>query len=159
MLQSKESHCLEKISCFFLHNLCIFSLGCNPFFEIWISKSLRRKSYLNQLGLAWPKIAGLSLHIHRQIENITIQIQEALWRKLNNLKVNLAAMKKFTFQKRSKKMLSTHIRGQIMQTRNKTQKLINMRVTTSQYETSSKNNAHLFSHNLPHGEKIHWNKQ
>ena len=45
-----------------------------------------------------------------------------------------------------------------MQTRNKPQK-INMRVTTSQYETSGKNNAHLLSHNLPVGEKIHWNKQ
>ena len=28
-----------------------------------------------------------------------------------------------------------------------------MRVTTSQYETSAKNNAHLLSHNLPAGEK------
>ena len=34
-----------------------------------------------------------------------------------------------------------------------------MRVTASQYETSGKNNAHLLSHNLPAGEKIHWNKQ
>ena len=34
-----------------------------------------------------------------------------------------------------------------------------MRVTTSQYETSGKNNAHLLSHDLPAGEKIHWNKQ
>ena len=54
-------------------------------------------------------------------------------------------------------MLSTRIGGQIMQTRNKLQK-INMRVTTSQYETSGKNNAHLLSHYLPAGEKIHWNK-
>ena len=49
-------------------------------------------------------------------------------------------------------MLSTRIRGQILQTRNKPHK-INMRVTTSQYETSGKNNAHLLSHNLPAGEK------
>ena len=28
-----------------------------------------------------------------------------------------------------------------------------MRVKTSQYETSGKNNAHLLSHNLPAGEK------
>ena len=55
-------------------------------------------------------------------------------------------------------MLSTRIGGQIMQTRNKLQK-INMRVTTSQYETSGKNNAHLLSHNLPAREKTHWNKQ
>ena len=34
----------------------------------------------------------------------------------------------------------------------------NVRVTTSQYETSGKNNAHLLSHNLPAGEKIHWDK-
>ena len=33
-----------------------------------------------------------------------------------------------------------------------------MRVTTSQYETAV-TNAHLLSHNLPAGEKMHWNKQ
>ena len=50
-------------------------------------------------------------------------------------------------------MLSTRIRGQIMPTRNKPQK-INMSVTTSQYKTSGKNNAYLLSHNLPAGEKF-----
>ena len=75
-----------------------------------------------------------------------------------NLKVYFAAMKKFTFQKRTKKMLSTRIRGQIMPTRNKPQK-INKRVTTSQYKTNGKINAYLLNHNLPAGEKIHWNKQ
>ena len=55
-------------------------------------------------------------------------------------------------------MLSTRISGKIMPTRNTPQK-INMRVTTSQYETSGKNNAPLLSCNLPAGEKIHWNKQ
>ena len=35
--------------------------------------------------------------------------------------------------------------------RNKLQK-INMRVMTSQYETSGKNNTHLLSHNVPAGE-------
>ena len=39
-----------------------------------------------------------------------------------------------------------------MPTRNKLQKM-NMRVTTSQYQTSGKNNAHLLSRNLPAGEK------
>ena len=39
-----------------------------------------------------------------------------------------------------------------MPTRDKPQK-INMRVTTSQYETSGKNNAHLLSRNLLAGEK------
>ena len=36
-----------------------------------------------------------------------------------------------------------------------------MRVTTSQYERSGKNNAHLLSHNLPAGKNnsLHWNKQ
>ena len=53
---------------------------------------------------------------------------------------------------------STRIRGQIMPTRNKPQK-INKRVTTSQYKTNGKINAYLFNHNLPAGEKIHWNKQ
>ena len=42
-------------------------------------------------------------------------------------------------------MLSTRIRGQIMPTRNKPQK-IDERITTSQYKTNS-------SHNLPAGEK------
>ena len=67
-------------------------------------------------------------------------------------------MKKFTFQKRSKKIFLTRFRGQILPTRNKLQK-INMCVTTSRYETSSKNDAHLLSHNLPSGEKINWNKK
>ena len=48
-------------------------------------------------------------------------------------------------------MLSTRIRGKIMPTRDKPQK-INMRVTTSQYEKRGKNNAHLLSRNLPPGE-------
>ena len=34
-----------------------------------------------------------------------------------------------------------------------------MRVTTSQYETSGKNNADLLSHNLAAEKQIHWNKQ
>ena len=40
-------------------------------------------------------------------------------------------------------------------------KIFNMRVTTSQYERSGKNNAHLLSHNLPAGKNnsLHWNKQ
>ena len=49
-------------------------------------------------------------------------------------------------------MLSTRIRGKIMSIRNKPQK-INKRVTTSQYKTNGKINAHLLSHNLPAGEK------
>ena len=68
-------------------------------------------------------------------------------------------MKKFTFQKRSKYMLSTRMRGQIIPTRNELQKINSQRVTTSQYETEGKNNAHLLSHNLPARKKIHWNKQ
>ena len=44
-------------------------------------------------------------------------------------------------------MVSTRIRGKIMPTRNKPQK-INMRVTTSQYKTRGKNNTHLVSRNL-----------
>ena len=72
---------------------------------------------------------------------LIIQIQEGQ-------KFFLAATEKFTFQKRLKKMLSIRIREKIMPTRNKPQK-INMRVTTSQYETSSKNTAHLLSRNLP----------
>ena len=55
-------------------------------------------------------------------------------------------------------MLSTRINGKIMPTRSKPQK-INMRVTTSKYETRGKNNAHLLSCNLPAGENDHWNKQ
>ena len=85
----------------------------------------------------WQNIAG-NFHIYRQLKKITyrflvIQIQEAQ-------KFFLAAMKKFMFQKRLKKMLSTRIKGKIMPTSNKLQKI--MRVTTSQYETSSKNNVH-----------------
>ena len=45
-------------------------------------------------------------------------------------------------------MLSILITEKSMPTRNKPQK-INMCVTTSQYEKSSKNNAHLLSRNLP----------
>ena len=43
---------------------------------------------------------------------LVIQIQEALWRKLNNINLYLAAMKKFKFPKRSK----NRIREQIMPT-------------------------------------------
>ena len=57
-----------------------------------------------------------------------------------------------------KKMLSTRIKGKVMPTSNKLQK-INMHVTTSQYETSSKNNVHLLSRNQPTREKNHWRKQ
>ena len=56
-------------------------------------------------------------------------------------------------------MLSTSMRGQIIPTRNELQKINTQRVTTSQYETGGKNNAHLLTHNLPAREKIHWNKQ
>ena len=47
-------------------------------------------------------------------------------------------------------MLSTRLKGKIMPTSNKPQK-INMRITTSQYETSGKNNTHLLRRNLPAG--------
>ena len=50
-------------------------------------------------------------------------------------------------------MLSTRIKGKIMPTSNKLEK-INIRVTTSRYETSGKNNAHLLSCNRPTREKI-----
>ena len=33
-----------------------------------------------------------------------------------------------------------------------------MRVTTSQYKTSGKNNAHLLNHNLPAGERAFWHE-
>ena len=66
-------------------------------------------------------------------------------------------MKKFTFQEVKENAIDSHQRANHA-TRNKPQKM-NMRVTTSQYETSGKNRAHLLSHNLPAGEKIHWNKQ
>ena len=56
-------------------------------------------------------------------------------------------------------MLSTRMKGQIIPTRNELQKINTQRVTTSQYETGSRNIAHLLSHNLPAREKIHWNKQ
>ena len=49
-------------------------------------------------------------------------------------------------------MLSTRIRGQIMPTRNKRQK-INKRVTTSQYKTNGKITEYLLIRNLPAGEK------
>ena len=49
-------------------------------------------------------------------------------------------------------MLSTCIRGQIMPTRNKPQK-INKRVTTSPYKTNGKTTEYLLIHNLPAGEK------
>ena len=120
-----------------------------------LCKSLRRnkhpaKTTTNELGPALQNIAG-NFHISDKRESLlVIQIQE-------RRKFFLAATK-FTFQKKLKKMLSIRIRGKIMPTRNTPQK-INMRVTTSQYETSGKNNAHLLSCNLPAGEKIHWNKQ
>ena len=73
-------------------------------------------------------------------------------KKIKQPKVSFASMKKFTFQNMAKKMLSTRIRGQIMPTRNKPQK-INKRFTTSQYKTNGKITEYLLIHNLPAGEK------
>ena len=94
---------------------------------------------------------------------LVIQIKEALWRKLTNLQVYLATKRKFTFQKRSKKML-LHQRANYADQKHKPQK-INMLFKTSQYETSCKNNARLLSQNeeptranSTAREKIHWNK-
>ena len=61
-------------------------------------------------------------------------------------------MKKFTFQEKSKKMLSTRIRGQIMPTRNKPQKSISASRPLSIKQTR-KINEYLLSHNFPAGEK------
>ena len=49
-------------------------------------------------------------------------------------------------------MFSTRIRGQIMPTRNKPQK-IDERITSFQYKTNCKIYEYLLSHNLPAGEK------
>ena len=67
-------------------------------------------------------------------------------------------MKKFTFQKRSKKVLLTRIRGQIMPTRNKPQK-IDKRITSSKYKTNGKINdiCSVIMYLLE--KKINWNKQ
>ena len=50
-----------------------FSLSCNPFFEIWICKSLSVRiqhpaKNTNELGTAWQNIAG-NRHIHEQKES------------------------------------------------------------------------------------------
>ena len=55
-------------------------------------------------------------------------------------------------------MLSIRIRGEIMSTRNKPQKINNACHDVS-IRNKRKNNAHFLSLNLPAGEKIHWNKQ
>ena len=60
---------------------------------------------------------------------LVIQIKEVLWRKLTNLQVYLATKRKFTFQKRSKKML-LHQRANHADQKHKPQK-INMFVKTS----------------------------
>ena len=65
---------------------------------------------------------------------IIFQIQEALWRNLNNLKPSFSRIKSFTFQREVKENALASL-GQIMPTgnNNKPQK-INMRATTSQYQ-------------------------
>ena len=62
-------------------------------------------------------------------------------------------MKKFTFQEKSKKMLSTRIRGQIMPTRNKPQKSISASRPLSIKQTAKLMNICSCSHNFPAGEK------
>ena len=61
----KEQSCHSAV----LHNLCSFSLSCNPFFEIWIWKLLRRiyhpEKTTNKLAPLWQNITG-NLHIHGQ---------------------------------------------------------------------------------------------
>ena len=74
-------------------------------------------------------------HLGTKIKSlIVIQIQEALWRNLNNLKPSFSRIKSFTFQREVKEERSC-FRGQIMPTRNNNKpRKTNMRATTSQYE-------------------------
>ena len=128
-----------------LLNLCSFSLSCNPFFQIWICKSLRRNKHPAKLLLtSWAQrdrtLQETFTFTDKRESLLVIQIQE-------RQKFFLAATKKFTFQKRLKKMLSTRIRGKIMPTRNTPQK-------------QAAKIMHICSVVIyPLEKKIHWNKQ
>ena len=137
----KERCCHSAV----LPNLCSFSLSCNPFFQIWICKSLRRNKHPAKLLLtSWAQrdrtLQKTFTFTDKRESLLVIQIQE-------RQKFFLAATKKFTFQKRLKKMLSTRIRGKIMPTRNTPQK-------------QAAKIMHICSVVIyPLEKKIHWSKQ
>ena len=79
----------------------------NPFFEIWICKSLSVKQKLKETITFTDK----------RISPLAIQIQEALWRRINNLKLLFSRKGRDLRFKRGRRKCSC-IRGQIMPTRN-----------------------------------------
>ena len=64
----------------------------------------------------------------------------------------------YVFKEDKEKVLDSHqLKGESCRPEKNRRR--SMRVTTSQYEISGKNKAHLLGHNLPAEKKIHWNKQ
>ena len=139
-----------------LLNLCSFSLSCNPFFQIWICKSLRRNKHPAKLLLtSWAQrdrtLQETFTFTDKRESLLVIQIQE-------RQKFFLAATKKFTFQKRLKKMLSTRIRGKSCRPEIHRRKSICVSRPLSMKQAAKI--MHICSVVIyPLEKKIHWNKQ
>ena len=72
-----NDHCLISNLDWVKYNAVLHS--CNPFFEIWICKSLSEgKKNTNDLGLAWQNIAETIAFADKRKSIWVIQIQEAL---------------------------------------------------------------------------------
>ena len=72
---------------------------------------------LNEMGPAWQKLKETITFTDKRISPLAIQIQEALWRRLNNLKLLFSRKGRDLRFKRGRRKCSC-IRGQIMPTRN-----------------------------------------
>ena len=72
---------------------------------------------LNELGPAWQKLKETITFTDKRISPLAIQIQEALWRRINNLKLLFSRKGRDLRFKRGRRKCSC-TRGQIMPTRN-----------------------------------------
>ena len=72
---------------------------------------------LNELGPAWKKLKETITFTDKRITPLAIQMQEALWRRINNLKLSFSRKGRDLRFKRGRRKCSC-IRGQIMPTRN-----------------------------------------
>ena len=76
-----------------------------------------QQKILNELGPAWQKLKETITFTDKRISPLAIQIQEALWRRINNLKLLFSRKGRDLRFKRGRRKCSC-IRGQIMPTRN-----------------------------------------
>ena len=115
---------------------CCFSLRCNPFFEIWICKTLSERT--NEVGPAWQTFAG-NHHIPWQkiFAFSSSDPRDTFENKLNDLKPLYIRKKSFAFQNKLKKML-LHWRENLADQNKQQPQEINMRITYHTWPLSVK---------------------